>query len=793
MKIKNKIFIFFYLIISFNLIIKNLYAEIPLYKLNAIKISYTDNNKIISAEGQAYAVDQFGKEIFSDFIIYDKSKNIIKTKKNSKYRDKKGNKIDADSFFYDLNIKKIIATNNVKYEEINGNIFYFSEFEYFENLNKGFGRNVKALMADKSSFESEYLKIDNNSGVIVINSDQKKINFFEKIKTLFSKDNKYTTCKDNKNSQNIKEQCPDWSLSTFETRHDSKKKMVYHDHAIIKIRNIPVFYTPYFSHPDPSEKRKSGFLPVSTKNFTYLGRTLKSPYFWAIDKNSDLTFTPIFYNNENDIYLTEYRKQSNNSSIIIDTSYSSGYRDINKTSNDGTSLNRTNGSRSHFLLNFLASYEDIFFENNDVQLDIQRVSQKNYLEVNQINTNLVKQDIATLNNKFILSSYEKNKKFKISANIFENLKNDNPNTKYQYIFPLIEYDNFFEKFGNFFKSYNSVEYQNVGGDSNFSNQINILSSESKKKIFKEIGISNTIKTQIANINSYNDNILNSKENLNSDLFTTIAIENSLPLIKINKIENKEEIIIPKLFSKYSTGSMSNASNVNKILNYKDIYSLNRLDSKTNIETGGSIGYGIEYNLNKKNNNNQSIFQTNLSIGQILNEKTKIEMPNNSSLNNKSSDIVGAFKFNINENKKNNLEKKNEFEFSYNFNISNNINQIQKNDIKLSLANENHLLNASFYELNNIGSEHYLDLNYKKNIFNNINFGIGGRKNLNLDYTENNFIETTYDSDCLQVGIKLEKQFYADQDLRSSNNLIFFITLKPFGKPIAPDLSNFIQN
>ena len=97
--------------------------------------------------------------------------------------------------------------------------------------------------------------------------------------------------------------------------------MVYHEHAVLKIRNIPVFYTPYFSHPDSTVSRKSGFLPASTKNFNNLGRTFKTPYFWAIDDNSDLTFTPIFYINENDIYLTEFRKQNKNSSLYLDTSY----------------------------------------------------------------------------------------------------------------------------------------------------------------------------------------------------------------------------------------------------------------------------------------------------------------------------------------------------------------------------------------------------------------------------------------------------------------------------------------
>ena len=36
--------------------------------------------------------------------------------------------------------------------------------------------------------------------------------------------------------------------------------MLYHEGVLVHIRNVPVFYTPYFSHPDPSVKRKRGFL-----------------------------------------------------------------------------------------------------------------------------------------------------------------------------------------------------------------------------------------------------------------------------------------------------------------------------------------------------------------------------------------------------------------------------------------------------------------------------------------------------------------------------------------------------
>ena len=47
MKIKEKISIFICTILIFNLTIKNLHAEKPIYILNAIKLTYKDNNKII--------------------------------------------------------------------------------------------------------------------------------------------------------------------------------------------------------------------------------------------------------------------------------------------------------------------------------------------------------------------------------------------------------------------------------------------------------------------------------------------------------------------------------------------------------------------------------------------------------------------------------------------------------------------------------------------------------------------------------------------------------------------------
>ena len=629
---KKNYFILFNLLYCF--FVSSAFSENSIYQLKADFIKYIDNNSTIIAQGNSEATDQYGKKIFAESIIYDKKNSIIKTNKNSRFIDGK-NEILAEIFFYDLKQKKILAKNNVQYFDKNGNEFNFSEFEYFEISKKGFGKNIVGKLSDKSSLEGPIGEIDENSGIIFLKNNEKEEGLLDNFLSLFRKhENRYTTCENKNNSnKNIKERCPDWSLSTIKTEHNSNKKMVYHQHAVIKLRNIPVFYTPYFSHPDPTVRRKTGFLTPSTKNFDNLGRTLKTPYFFDLDDNTDLTFTPIFYQDENSIFLTEYRHQVKNGFLTVDTSYSKGYKDLNKKSDSGENLNRTSGSRNHFFLKFLGSYENLFYRTNDIEFNIQRISQKNYLNVNEINTNFIKQDISALKNNIILNSFENNKRLKLSMSVYENLSDENPNTKYQYTIPTIDFNNFFEKFNQNVTLNSYFDAKNFNGDSKQSTQINKIETNSKEKIFKKFGITNTFKTKFSNINVYNDQISDAKENFNSDFFSTFAIDSSLPLVRYNK-NKTDETLTPRIFGKYTPGSMTNASSEDKILNYGDVYSMDRMSNLTNPETGISLGYGVDYEINKKNNENLTYFKNKISLGQVLNVEEKKEMPSKSSLNKK---------------------------------------------------------------------------------------------------------------------------------------------------------------
>ena len=786
MKIKNSNLkcktILFYILFFWSFSFLESYAlEKSIYTLTSNQLEYFDNSNTVIATGNAKAIDQFGKEVFADEIIYNKKNSKITTKGNSIYKDKKGNLIYADIFDYDLNSKIIQAFGSVKYLDKRSNEFNFTKFKYLENEEIGTGENLRGILFDKSRIDSEVAEINNIKKMIFLKEK-----------------NHYTTCvlkNDDKKTKSVKNSCPDWSFVSGKTIHDGNEKMLYHYDSVIKLWDIPVFYTPYFSHPDPSVKRKSGFLPPSTKNFSdTLGRTVKTPYFWNISDSQDLTISPIYYFDEKPLLMAEYRQQNKNSFFYIDSSFTEGYKDLNKTG-------RTGGSRNHFFMNFLGTYEDILFKKNDIEINIERLSQKNYLKVNEINTKYVDQGVSNLSNFFKVDSYGYNKHLSIKTTVYEN-KNADDTEKYSYEIPAIIYQDSIQKYNQTINISNNFLAKNFNGNSKQSTLLNEINTTSNMNIVDQIGLGTVFKTNISNINLYNENISANKENLNVDNFFTFGIENSIPLLKYRN-SNTEEILTPRVFSKFTSGSMLDSSDSSKTLSYGDIYSMNRMNNTTNPETGGSIGYGIEYEINFKNQENRVFNKNNFYAGQVWRGKVLNEMPLTSSLDQKQSDFVGGFDIFYSKSLYNNEDNKilggdlgleareDGLKASYEFTLTNDLNKILKNNLKISYNNNKNEFVSTYNEAHDyVGNYHSISGKYKRYLPNDFNVALGATKNIQDSFTENNFLELNYDSDCLRVSFNLSKQFYNNSDVKPSNNLSFSIMLKPFGQPISPDLNSF---
>jgi LPS-assembly protein len=100
---------------------------------------------------------------------------------------------------------------------------------------------------------------------------------------------------------------PLWQLTARRVTHDQATRDITYRDAFFELYGVPVFYTPYFTHPDPTVKRRSGFLAPSFGNDSILGMSVQPVYFFALAPNYDATLAPIFYTQENPVLAGEYR------------------------------------------------------------------------------------------------------------------------------------------------------------------------------------------------------------------------------------------------------------------------------------------------------------------------------------------------------------------------------------------------------------------------------------------------------------------------------------------------------
>ena len=61
------------------------------------------------------------------------------------------------------------------------------------------------------------------------------------------------------------------------------------------VKDIPIFYTPYFYKSLKKQPRRSGFLTPNVGNSSLRGKTVGIGYFWAINRSYDLTYRGLFY------------------------------------------------------------------------------------------------------------------------------------------------------------------------------------------------------------------------------------------------------------------------------------------------------------------------------------------------------------------------------------------------------------------------------------------------------------------------------------------------------------------
>jgi len=235
-------------------------------------------------------------------------------------------------------------------------------------------------------------------------------------------------------------------------------------------------------------------------------------------------------------------------------------------------------------------------------------------------------------------------------------------------------------------------------------------------------------------------------------------------------------LTPTISARYSPNQSRNKSKDDRVMDVNNIFSLNRIGFSDTVEGGQSITIGNEYSIFNNKNDNKKILSVNLatSIRDVENKN----LPINSTLGKKNSDIFGSVEFNTNK----------FIDFDYNFSLDNDLHTLNSNQIKSSLSFYNFVSTFDFLEKNNeIGSNSYISNETKLTVNESSTFGFKTRKNKETDLTEYYNLIYEYRNDCLVAGLEYKKDYYSDGSLKPDEQIFFSITIMPFGKVNTPDI------
>jgi LPS-assembly protein len=680
-----------------------------------------------------------------------------------KIKDDLNNYFELYEFLFDLKTNKFLG-KEIKFIDNQQNKYFLNEVKINTNNDKLYGKEIKFLDNQQNKYFLNEVMINTNNDELYgrdlniefnkslfgnSNNDPRLKAKSVKIKdqSSFLKKGVFTSCnKDN--------DCPPWSMYAEEIEHDKITQTIKYKNAWLKIYDIPTVYFPKFSHPDPTVNRKSGFLSPTFSNSKNIGSSVTIPYFHVLSENKDLTFKPKLFFNDEIIFQNEYRQENKNSSHIADFSIGSS-----------NFLSSKNTTKAHFFSNSSFNLNNDFFDESNIKLNLENVTNDEYLKVYKIDGDQIDIDTNTLHSYISLDTEKNDIDFYTSLEVYEDLSKDKQ-SRHEFIYPnytiqkriLSEKGNnlILKSYGNQ-RKYNTNLYEGI--------IINDFEFNSASK-FSNAGLVTKYKMLLKNTNVDAKNSNKYKDKFEQSLASVIQYNSELPLKK----ENSEYInnFTPKVTIMYSPNKTKNLTSDKRRIDTSNIFSINRISNNETIEGGTSLTYGAIFNkVNKKTNEDY----LNFEIASLLRIKENPDLPVSSTIGKKMSDIYGNIAIYPNKNLSlkydfsidNNFDKTNYDSISTKFKINKFVTSFEYSDEKNNSINESFTSNSSSFEIDE-----------------NKSISFNARRNNEKSATEFYNLIYSYKNDCLVASLKFNKEFYKDSALEPEKEIFFTLSLIPFG-------------
>jgi LPS-assembly protein len=556
---------------------------------------------------------------------------------------------------------------------------------------------------------------------------------------------------------------PLWQIKAVKVIHNKDEQIVEYRDAWLEFFGFPVAYTPYFRHPDPTVKRKSGFLFPRFGSSSDFGTIVEAPYFWAISDHEDMTVRPIVMTDEAPVLALQYRKKMRTGEINIATSITDNSED-QFTTEEGEF-----GIRGHIIA-------DARFDLNRTWrwgVDVERATDDTYLRRYGFASP------QSLDSQLFVEGFRKQSYFSAKTLMFQGLQESDEQDEAPIVLPLVDY-NYVGKLDR------------IGGrtkiDFNFLALTRKQGTDTRRLAFHPqwerafqgpFGDLYRFETGI-NADFYHVNSLSrgsAKENftgLSHRLFPYASLNWRLPLVK------SQGSVRQTLEPIASIAIAPNGGNSDKIPNEDstdfefdetNLFSFNRFSGIDRVEGGPRINYGLKWGLFGKGGGSTTMF-----FGQTYRLRADSTFGAGSGLEDNLSDIVGSVS----------VSPGSYLDLLYRTRFSTDNLSPNRNEMSFSAGAPAFNVNGSYTFLDRQEDSEFSgreEMNLSASTV--INRFWRGKLHAVRDMQSSEMrsvsLDAIYENECVVFTSRLTRTFFEDRDLKPTDAITFHLILKTIGE------------
>lgn len=673
----------------------------------------------------------------ADELIYNRDTEVVTAKGNVEIVY--GPRIlFADKVTYEQKTGIVTAEGNIRILEPTGDVFFADRTRLSDELGEGFAESLSVLMVD-------------NTRITAVEAKRSGGNLTTFHKGVFSP---CEVCE----AEGAE---PLWQIKSYKVIHNQKEQQIIYEDAFFEFFGIPVAYVPFFSHPDPTVERQSGFLFPSLGFSEDFGTEVEIPYYWVIAPNMDATLAPRYTSKQGILYQAEFRHRTNRGEYEFDI-----------TGTKPTAPEAGTPADTDFRGSFFSEGKFKLDETWNWGFRTELTSDDTYLRRYDLS------DETDLTSRVYVQGIDGRSEFLGESFFFQGLLSNDVSAETPIIAPLVNYH---------FEPERKILGGQLTWDTNIMSLTRARGTDSQR-------FSTTLGWESRHVTSTGE-IFRPFVDLRGDVYYTDDVQitptrqaNSETVVRglptaglewrwpwVRSSGSTRQVVEPVVQLIYAPNGgnpdeIPNEDSLSFEFDAINLFENNRFPGLDRWEGGARANVGLNFSLYGEDG---GVFDA--LIGQTLRFRENTEFDANSGLREQKSDYVGRLRYRPSEN----------FSLAHRFRLDEEDFSFARNEVDLftrlgplSVSGTYAFFDAS--QSARLGTREELSAyaNYRLSDY----WSLRGytRRDLENQQTLNNQLGLYYQDECFALGLAYQQEFFRDRDIEPDNSIMLQLTFKHLG-------------